>query len=89
MEFELRTKQTFAELKIETGNATFKEDLAEYDSKRKGWFVDDSTIEKFITLTFELSRFNCVNDVELVKKIAENFLNSTEQSELIEHLTNL
>lgn len=87
MDFKLRTKDTFAELTIETGNAKFVEDLASYNREKKGWFVDDDTIEKFISLANELSRFNCQSDVDFVKKIYDAFLNDAERAEFLESVS--
>lgn len=83
MDFKLRTKDTFAELTIETGNAKFIEDLASYKSD-KGWFVDDNTIDQFITLANELSRFNHQSDVDFVKKIYDAFLSDSEKADFLE-----
>ena len=86
MDFKLRTKETIAELTIETGNARFVEDLASYNWKKKGWFVEDATIEQFITIANDLSRFNIVSDVDFVKKIFDSFLYEGEKEEFLERL---
>ncbi len=83
MDFKLRTKDTIAELTIETGNAKFIEDLSNYN-REKGWFIDEKTIEQFITLANECSRFNKTSDVEFVKSIYDAFLSDSEKSDFLE-----
>lgn len=85
MNLKLRTKGTIAELIIETGNSKIVEDLVSYN-KEKGWHINDETIEQFITLANDSSRFNSVSDVDFVKKIFDAFLSDGEKEEFLNRL---
>jgi len=85
MEIKIHQKDTFFEVIIETGNAQFKEDVAEYDTRR-GWFIDEKTIRQCIALANEMSRFNSESDIDFVKNIADAFLNDSEKNQLIAYL---
>jgi len=80
-----RPNENTAELIIETGGAVIRKDLSNYNRDAKKWTVDSSTIEQFITVANELSRFNQQGDIEFVKNIIEAFLTEGEKEELFDH----
>jgi hypothetical protein len=86
MEISVRTKpDSFVELRIDTHNVTITEDLTVtsiYENKKV--VVPDATIEQFITVANDCSRFNGISDLDFVKNIYEAFLNDYEREQFLE-----
>lgn len=80
MKIALRTRTNVADLIIESENTRITEDIA-FGSPSK---IEESTIEDFISVAFEMSRYNQVDDVNFVKTIYDNFLSDSERNRFLE-----
>ena len=84
MNISLRTKDCYiAELTVESEHTKVTEDVL-CRSKERGYYIEDSEIEKLITVAFEMARFNRQSDVDTLKKIFDAFLNDGERQQFIE-----
>lgn len=88
MEIKLNVRHALAELEITEGSAKITEDIASYSRKDGGYFIPESLIETFLTIGFEMSRYNKRSDVDTMKKLFDAFLNDSERKEFIELITN-
>ena len=85
MDIEIRTyANTLCEMIVDCDNTKIREDLTFLNIKADKYEVDENIVEQLITAAFDITRFNGRSDVDLVKEIFENFLNSHEQQEFLE-----
>jgi hypothetical protein len=82
MEIEFIQYSSIAEVQIKSGSATINEDVSKYIGG--AWIVPIATVERFITIANEMSRFNREDDVEFVKKIYDTFLNDSERERFLD-----
>jgi hypothetical protein len=82
MEIEFVQYSSIAEVHIKSGSATINEDVSKYIGGT--WIVPSATVERFITIANEMSRFNREDDVDFVKKIYDTFLNDSERERFLD-----
>ena len=82
MEIEFITWGLVADLKVKSGNAVIKEDIAEV--KNGVGFIHDDVIEKFLTIARDMHIYSGGSDVEFVKMVYDAFLNTHDRSEFLE-----
>lgn len=87
MKIETRQNDVFFELTVISGDIKITEDIEVRNGFKPGYIVPDESIENFISIANDMSRFNGTPDIEFVKTIIGAFLNDSERAELIDYLT--
>ena len=72
------------EVIVESDNVNVKEDVARYKDGKA--FVEESLIDEFFNVGFDLSNFNNRSDVDTMYNLTQQFLSDGEQEELKELL---
>ena len=88
MDIEIKTYSTLCEITVESDNTKITESLTFLNRETKQYEADSDIAEQLITAAFDISRFNKKSDIEMVKEIFENFLNTHEQQEFLENINN-
>tara|TARA_B110000114_G_scaffold180134_1_gene215477 strand:- start:58 stop:324 length:267 start_codon:yes stop_codon:yes gene_type:complete len=88
MDIEIKTYSTLCEITVESDNTKITESLTFLNRETKQYEADSNIAEQLITAAFDISRFNRKRDIEMVKEIFENFLNTHEQQEFLENINN-
>ena len=88
MDIEIKTYSTLCEITVESDNTKITESLTFLNRETKQYEADSNIAEQLITAAFDISRFNKKSDIEMVKEIFENFLNTHEQQEFLENINN-
>jgi dimeric dUTPase (all-alpha-NTP-PPase superfamily) len=89
MDIEIRTYSTLCEITVESDNTRITENLTFLNRETKQYEADSNIAEQLITAAFDISRFNKKSDIDMVKEIFENFLNTQEQKEFLEEETRI
>lgn len=88
MDIEIKNYDTLCEITVESDNTKITESLTFLNRETKQYEADSNISEQLITAAFDISRFNKKSDIEMVKEIFENFLNTHEQQEFLEDIRN-
>ena len=88
MDIEIKTYETLCEITVESDNTKITESLTFLNRETKQYEADSNISEQLITAAFDISRFNKKSDIEMVKEIFKNFLNTHEQQEFLEDIRN-
>ncbi len=84
MRITLKKTDISVELIVSTDGARITEDISHFDRACNGWRVDERIQQQLITAANEISRFNCISDVDFCKSICDALLSDSEIEDLIE-----